>query len=404
MNIFNQATYSELKKNCFKAYLHSFNEFLEFYNNYQSLNEIIDLIKENSQILKSHYNNKALYFLSEAYKMASLIEPLIDLENGDADEEDVKVFLYDELTSTQYGKDFLEFNEVNKDIIKSTQETLDLFKEQLICFFNIHFLNRNQIDFPMYREIFEIGDRFHVNSLEKFKIKKIDFDLYLYTDDFKKQSERIQKAINTISEYSPESYEKLTNFTKYIAVLDDEDFVSYSSQYLPEHSAINLYHRDDLDLIDDLLHENGHHHMNHYLNYVELINEDDEQIYYSPWRKTLRPIRGIYHAVFTFYNAFKVYHDLLNSDFIKTSNNEVKIIKRFFEEKEMLLFCKADLEHAFENDKITERGKFIIDYVYELIELQKDNISTDQVAKIKNDTEIIELIKNLEFNQENKAY
>jgi HEXXH motif-containing protein len=54
-------------------------------------------------------------------------------------------------------------------------------------------------------------------------------------------------------------------------------------------------------LIDDLIHENSHHHLNLLLRkYVMYRGDQNQRIFYSPWRRSLRPLRGILHAVFTF--------------------------------------------------------------------------------------------------------
>ncbi len=404
MKILNKQSYLKIKQEAYSAYLNSINEFVDHYKNFQSIDDLIFLISKNESLKDKKNYELGLYFLSELYKLVNYIEPLVELENGEVEQEEVEEFLFEEFTSTQYGEYFLKEKKKSEDIIEASNQTIKHIHKFLLAFFNIHFLGANRIDYPYYQDIFEIADRYTVNSINSFKIKDIDFELYLFTDDFSKQSKRISIAINAIKTYSPSSYERLIEFTKYITVLNDAGLVSYSSQYLPGYSSINLYDRDDLDLVDDLLHENGHHHLNHYLNHIELINEDDEQIYYSPWRKALRPIRGIYHAVFTFYFAFKIYHDLLNSDFYTDSAQKYKITKRFIEERNMLLFCRTDLEHAYENDKITEEGKILIDEIYKEIDAEKDNITNNQESLVENDEELNNLREALLIHSTNKAY
>jgi hypothetical protein len=128
---------------------------------------------------------------------------------------------------------------------------------------------------------------------------------------------------------------------------------------------INLYDRDFIDLMDDLLHENGHHHLNHYLNLEKLIAEPAELIYFSPWRRTLRPLRGIYHAYFTFFWAFRLYSDLALSDldniWYKFSDSEKeKIYWRAVEEYHMLNFTFEDLKWAKTQGLIGKTGWDIV--------------------------------------------
>lgn len=77
--------------------------------------------------------------------------------------------------------------------------------------------------------------------------------------------------------------------------------VSFSYRHRPGLSFINCFDRGNLDLIDDLIHENSHHHLNLLLRkYVMYRGDHNQKIFYSPWRRSLRPLRGILHATFTF--------------------------------------------------------------------------------------------------------
>jgi HEXXH motif-containing protein len=83
--------------------------------------------------------------------------------------------------------------------------------------------------------------------------------------------------------------------------LSAKGVVSFSYRHRPGLSFINCFDRDNLDLIDDLIHENSHHHLNLLLRkHVMYRGDRNQQIFYSPWRRSLRPIRGILHATFTF--------------------------------------------------------------------------------------------------------
>jgi hypothetical protein len=150
-------------------------------------------------------------------------------------------------------------------------------------------------------------------------------------------------------------------------------------QSLPGFSSINMFDRDQIDLMDDLIHENGHQYLNTYLNHLDLIIEDDELIYYSPWRKALRPIRGIYHATFTFFWALELFHSLLkdidNKKIGFKADEKIKIQTRFLEEFYMLDYCWIDLNHAFKNKKINKVGFDLISDIYKRILSMKKTIS-----------------------------
>ena len=71
--------------------------------------------------------------------------------------------------------------------------------------------------------------------------------------------EKLQWAYNTIKNTLPELYSFLNKFTSTVIPLYQEELVSFSMEVLPSYSSINMDNRDRIDLIDDLLHENGHH-------------------------------------------------------------------------------------------------------------------------------------------------
>lgn len=113
--------------------------------------------------------------------------------------------------------------------------------------------------------------------------------------------ERITRAWRTIQAAWPEGHDVLALLTSRIVPLKATGVVSFSYRHRPGVSFINCFDRDNLDLIDDLIHENSHHHLNLLLRkHVMYHGDHNQQIFYSPWRRSLRPLRGILHATFTF--------------------------------------------------------------------------------------------------------
>ncbi len=203
--------------------------------------------------------------------------------------------------------------------------------------------------------------------------------------DFPLVKEKVSKALAIIREASPRCYFTFTNFTSTLVPIEEKNIVSYSSQFLPGFSSINFKDRDFVDLMDDLVHENGHHYLNHFLNLYELIIEDDEQVFYSPWRRSLRPVRGIYHAVFTFFWATKLFSDLghyllgsnnsLDQTYCFSEGEKSKIFFRFIEEYNMLIFCEDYIHWSFKEGKVTKLGYQLILSIY--AQLKKTSPSLD---------------------------
>ncbi len=116
-----------------------------------------------------------------------------------------------------------------------------------------------------------------------------------------RQIARITRAWQTIRLAWPEGHAVLTLLTSRIIPLRAKGVVSFSYRHRPGLSFINCFDRGNLDLIDDLIHENSHHHLNLLLRkHVMYHGDHNQQIFYSPWRRSLRPLRGILHATFTF--------------------------------------------------------------------------------------------------------
>ncbi len=114
-------------------------------------------------------------------------------------------------------------------------------------------------------------------------------------------ADRIRKALGVIEQAWPAGARTLATLTSRIVPLDSRGVVSFSYRHRPGLSFINLFERDQLDLIDDLIHENSHHHLNLLLRKDRLLRGGrNQEIFYSPWRQSLRPPRGILHATFTF--------------------------------------------------------------------------------------------------------
>ncbi|MBX3324816.1 MAG: hypothetical protein KF682_02855 [Nitrospira sp.] len=116
-----------------------------------------------------------------------------------------------------------------------------------------------------------------------------------------RQVDRITRAWETIRLAWTEGHDLLTLLTDRIIPLQAKGVVSFSYRHRPGLSFINCFDRGNLDLIDDLIHENSHHHLNLLLRKQVMYRGDrNQQIFYSPWRRSLRPLRGILHATFTF--------------------------------------------------------------------------------------------------------
>lgn len=170
------------------------------------------------------------------------------------------------------------------------------------------------------------------------------------------QVDRIRLAWFTIRRIWPEGYKILALLTSRIIPLKAKGVVSFSYRHRPGLSFINCFDRDNLDLIDDLIHENSHHHLNLLLRKHVLYHGDhNQQIFYSPWRRSLRPVRGILHATFTFtmgailferLSTFGQSHRAAWRQTGLTTHDLLRARFRCLEELESVRYSLQDLEYA----------------------------------------------------------
>jgi HEXXH motif-containing protein len=208
-----------------------------------------------------------------------------------------------------------------------------------------------------------------------------------------KQIARLGRAWQTIELAWPEGHALLRLFTSRVIPLKAPGVVSFSYRHRPGLSFINCFDRDNLDLIDDLIHENSHHHLNLLLRKHVLYHGDRNQlIFYSPWRRNLRPIRGILHATFTFTMGALLFARL--SAWAETAQGKrqwrnagltarhlLRARFRCLEEIESVRYSLCDLEHAGRHLKwLTASGARLVKHLEEAIAKAEQHISRHRGA------------------------
>lgn len=337
--------------------------------------EISSWIKNHSIELKE-YSELNWYFLSQLQLFNFFNEQDSDLgQDGFGLREEI---VFEKWNASEFASTFLKSLNRGCSLGEANQITLKEFDLHLVQFGERHILRNEKIT-KAYRIQTSLGEHLKAKKILKLLETTLHLDgkdlrlMTLTMKEMKTFSQRIEIALKVIKKFTPTSWERFTAFTEVIVPIDVPEFVSYSHQDLPGFSMINLYHRDFVDLMDDLLHENGHHHMNHYLNLGKLIEEPLDNIYYSPWRRTLRPLRGIFHAYFTFFWAFKLFIDLSKAKeqdsifYLFSQEEKEKICWRAVEEFHMLNFTFEDLKWAKKKGLIHEMG-------WELIQEQQREV------------------------------
>lgn len=364
-------------------------------------------IKDHNSEL-SQFTNFNWFFLKQ-------LETFFYLQSTDAKKgteislSDEEEHIFDIWNNSEFADVFLKSLNKGKSVQEASHATLKSFEQHLLTLGKRH-IEKVHAFSKSYRIQSVLGERMRNGKISPLLSTTLHLegkDLDLMTSSLKDMnafSQRIELALNLIRNYSFSSWERFTAFTDVIIPIKDKEFVSYSHQEFPCVSMINLYDRDFVDLMDDLLHENGHHHLNHYLNLEKLIDEPEEMIYYSPWRRTQRPLRGIYHAYFTFFWAFKLFSDMASSDLDNSiyqfsPAEKEKVLWRAVEEFHMLNYSFADLQWAKKQRLITATGWEIIQSQQkELLKFKKKVSGWEKKIK-SHRKDLLKLKSDLRLNQ-----
>lgn len=330
------------------------------------LKKIIEALKV-SKGLEDDKKSLQFYLATSILENLEIFEITQALPSKSGDiytEEEEEIFSF--WSESELTEEFLEMKK-KFNLKKQSLKCIKIKLAHLIEFYQVHFKNKKIKSPKNYPYMDEIGEKISLNPknvhtilLEEKAIKLI------CAKDPHTQAQRILIALETLKHMHPVGYQLFLSLTHTIVYTDDAGIVSHSSQDLPGFSVINLKHRDDIDLLDDLLHENGHHHLNFYLNQKDLIFEEEDLIYYSPWRKSVRPLRGIYHGYLTFFWAYYLFKNLSESKNFKKIfdlGEQKKIKRRALEERNMLVECHPALKDATERGVIYPAGAKIVDVV-----------------------------------------
>ncbi|MBD0315587.1 MAG: hypothetical protein ICV75_02755 [Nitrospiraceae bacterium] len=202
------------------------------------------------------------------------------------------------------------------------------------------------------------------------------------------QVARIGRAWTTIQAAWPEGYDVLRLLTSRIVPLKATGVVSFSYRHRPGLSFINCFDRDNLDLVDDLVHENSHHHLNLLLRkHVMHQGDRHQQIFYSPWRRSLRPLRGILHATFTFTMGALLFERLSSwgsgqggrTRWTKagfTAHDLQRARYRCLEEVESVSYALLDLQYADHHlGWLTGSGRRLVGQLREAVEQVRESVA-----------------------------
>jgi hypothetical protein len=170
---------------------------------------------------------------------------------------------------------------------------------------------------------------------------------------------RLGDALALLDAAWPEAGREVRAQTFVVVPLVEKGTVSYSHPERPGYSYINLSGKTLVNLADDLLHESAHHRL-HGLEEIEgpLVDDDGEPRYWSPWRRTIRPVHGILHAAYTFTWRAALLSRLLGLEAARLPR--VWIEGELKRESAMLRWSIGDLVDARKLELLTPAGSGLV--------------------------------------------
>lgn len=292
--------------------------------------------------------------------------------------------------------EYLYFREAFKELYMNRQNfqsfkfhMLKIFKEDFsdedYRFYELERSDTNYIDFANSLKKIQDETKKNLQKVNKDLISNKDFlKIYKQTDSnpitsglnikFIEKPTPIEKikqftdAEILLKEIWEEGFELYKVLTLKINFVQSQNLVSYSHFNEQGVSYINIIDRTILETVDDLIHENSHHYLNLIIKKFKLLKKEKEnRIYYSTWRKELRPLYAILHSVFTFsYGAelFSKFIEKLPSLKNKFNAEEISFIhRRFFEETLMIEYSTGHLDFGLKKKYFTPKGIQVIEAI-----------------------------------------
>ena len=144
-----------------------------------------------------------------------------------------------------------------------------------------------------------------------------------------------------------------------------DKLVSFSDNVVPGALYICIRVNNQIassyDIAESIIHEHRHQKLYLLERYTPLVKSEFPYVK-SPWREELRPVSGLFHAVFVFSEVEKYWQFVLknNLTFDKKASSEIKNNQRMLRE---------GLDTLLKEDNYTQIGKTLIDDFYKQLNI-----------------------------------
>jgi HEXXH motif-containing protein len=176
---------------------------------------------------------------------------------------------------------------------------------------------------------------------------------------------RLSRTLDLVDGAWPRAGREIRRRTWLIVPLVEPGTVSYSHLARPGISYLSVFRGSLVDLADDLLHETAHHRLHAMQEVKSLIRDPGEHRFYSPWRRSMRPLNGILHGTFTFLYRAELFRRLsLGSPRPAGARLSAAARRRLASEaRRELKRCAAglaDLREASRGGRLTSAGRRLV--------------------------------------------
>lgn len=181
----------------------------------------------------------------------------------------------------------------------------------------------------------------------------------------------LTEAWSLIAKAAPLLLEEIQLGVQIIVPVCSTEDVHLSASYHEAPGLITMsWTPENVMIAEALVHEYHHQKLNALMNIDPLIEDPEElAIYYSPWRKDPRPLRGLLHAAFTFQAIVEFYNNLMDSHLAHL--DEEQQLRRIYQGSCQVAYA---LEALQEQGHFTRLGMSLLEGLRKNLEQQQDRM------------------------------
>lgn len=229
-------------------------------------------------------------------------------------------------------------------------------------------------------QVFEISKAHNFLEINNFEYfyripKEINYEYEpLHLNNSNAWEIELERSLSLIEDINPSLYSEIRDIISVvIPVVSDHQDVHLSSSFAAIMGSFYLsYTQDPVVLSEAIVHEYYHNKLNLIFMLDEIVlNKNDGNIFYSPWRRDLRPITGLLHGCFAFYGVVSYWYRCLETGYTGSFVNRTKIVNRV---KILINQLQSVIDILRKNGVFTQEGNDFMEKLANNIEHIESNM------------------------------